>query len=447
MLRHIFIGCEYINELSLPCKNPIFLSWLNEFYEDAKKKRFKSAHTIKKAIKSLQSYDQELKTGYECKVLPYFGEGLCSKIDEKIAVFNQKSNFSPQDNDAISTKQSDDNSQSQLSKKTENNEDSFEDGKKDETKPIQFNIKASNLSYHSKHILMNYKKYDYNTLPLKNIRNCFKNTFGTYKFHNLAEKDDNFIASIKQLTQNHLICKTTKNEYSITNIGKSMINQPEFVLEETNKILKCISNNQEKLLDINLNHEISLEKSQEKKIINNFDSKSNDSNKLNQHCENFNGIDDIDLNENRYFDHDQHYGDNFEYNLNSEVYQYSSDEKSIEQNLIGRSNSEVEFIEESSLNSLQSQCQKSIERYQNIENADINERILSIKGNNNDSIIAISDTTNVEKESIVNSIHSPDVCDKNIFRMANKNSNTLKYQFCAEDGTHVEDSTSAFKCS
>lgn len=64
--------------------NPLFKKWLQEWIDDAEKKRRKSGNIYQKALDSLQKYPLMLFSGYDCAILENFGPKICQLLDEKL---------------------------------------------------------------------------------------------------------------------------------------------------------------------------------------------------------------------------------------------------------------------------------------------------------------------------------------------------------------------------
>lgn len=81
--------------------NPLFQSWLQELYDEAKEKRSKLESMLEKALDSLTKYPLPLQSGSECAILKGFGKKLCLFLDQKLEAYR-----APTPCDSISTSQS-----------------------------------------------------------------------------------------------------------------------------------------------------------------------------------------------------------------------------------------------------------------------------------------------------------------------------------------------------
>ncbi|XP_065066521.1 crossover junction endonuclease MUS81-like [Rhopilema esculentum] len=69
------------------CVNPLFLSWLEGWRDDAKEKGLNAQWTYEKAISSLKKYPLPLKDGKEAKILENIGDGIAKKLDKALDEF------------------------------------------------------------------------------------------------------------------------------------------------------------------------------------------------------------------------------------------------------------------------------------------------------------------------------------------------------------------------
>lgn len=66
--------------------NPLFKKWLQEFIDEAEKKRKKSGKVYEKALDSLNKYPLTLFSGHDCAILENFGPKICQLLDEKLEI-------------------------------------------------------------------------------------------------------------------------------------------------------------------------------------------------------------------------------------------------------------------------------------------------------------------------------------------------------------------------
>ncbi|XP_059811177.1 crossover junction endonuclease MUS81 isoform X3 [Hypanus sabinus] len=79
---------EYGREEMVPvCPNPLFLQWLVEWRDMAAERQHKSQIVYEKAIRSLTMYPLPLRNGREARILYGFGDGICNRLDEKLAEY------------------------------------------------------------------------------------------------------------------------------------------------------------------------------------------------------------------------------------------------------------------------------------------------------------------------------------------------------------------------
>ncbi|XP_051901230.1 crossover junction endonuclease MUS81 isoform X2 [Pristis pectinata] len=75
------------DELVPVCPNPLFLQWLVEWRDAAAERQHKSQIVYEKAIRSLTMYPLPLRNGREARILYGFGDGICNRLDEKLAEY------------------------------------------------------------------------------------------------------------------------------------------------------------------------------------------------------------------------------------------------------------------------------------------------------------------------------------------------------------------------
>jgi len=66
------------------CMNPLFLSWLEGWRDEAKDKGLNSQWTYEKAMSSLKKYPLPLRSGKEAKILENIGDGIAKKLDKAL---------------------------------------------------------------------------------------------------------------------------------------------------------------------------------------------------------------------------------------------------------------------------------------------------------------------------------------------------------------------------
>ncbi|XP_078284260.1 structure-specific endonuclease subunit MUS81-like [Rhinoraja longicauda] len=74
-------------EMGPVCPNPLFLQWLVEWRDVAVERQHKSQVVYEKAIRSLIMYPLPLRNGREARILYGFGDGICNRLDEKLAEY------------------------------------------------------------------------------------------------------------------------------------------------------------------------------------------------------------------------------------------------------------------------------------------------------------------------------------------------------------------------
>ncbi|GBP28454.1 Crossover junction endonuclease MUS81 [Eumeta japonica] len=68
--------------------NPLFQSWLQELYDEAKEKNSKLQSMLKEALTSLSKYPLPLQSGSDCAILKGFESKLCLFLDKRLEVYN-----------------------------------------------------------------------------------------------------------------------------------------------------------------------------------------------------------------------------------------------------------------------------------------------------------------------------------------------------------------------
>lgn len=66
------------------CPNPLFVSWLDEWHQQARDKGLQSQYTYSKALTSLRKYPLQLDSGKQAKILDGFGDKICKMLDDKL---------------------------------------------------------------------------------------------------------------------------------------------------------------------------------------------------------------------------------------------------------------------------------------------------------------------------------------------------------------------------
>ncbi|XP_039287731.1 crossover junction endonuclease MUS81 isoform X2 [Nilaparvata lugens] len=70
--------------------NPLFVKWISEWLEEAKKRNMQLHWNLEKALESLKKFPIPLKSGKDCLILEHFGKGLCNKLDSELAKYKAK---------------------------------------------------------------------------------------------------------------------------------------------------------------------------------------------------------------------------------------------------------------------------------------------------------------------------------------------------------------------
>lgn len=92
---------------SCGCANPLFEQWLTELRNEAASKQWKTQYVYDKALKSLRKYPLPLKSGKEARILEFFGEKICSMLDDKLAKhFADTANADSNEMDEVSSRNS-----------------------------------------------------------------------------------------------------------------------------------------------------------------------------------------------------------------------------------------------------------------------------------------------------------------------------------------------------
>ncbi|RZF43644.1 hypothetical protein LSTR_LSTR009241 [Laodelphax striatellus] len=68
--------------------NPLFVKWITEWMEEARRRNMQLQYTLEKALESLKKFPIPLKSGKECLILEHFGSALCHKLDRELAKYN-----------------------------------------------------------------------------------------------------------------------------------------------------------------------------------------------------------------------------------------------------------------------------------------------------------------------------------------------------------------------
>lgn len=69
------------------CANPLFVSWLEDWKEEAKSRGSEMQYCFGKALNSLRKCPLPLKSGRECIILENFGPKLCAMLDKKLTEY------------------------------------------------------------------------------------------------------------------------------------------------------------------------------------------------------------------------------------------------------------------------------------------------------------------------------------------------------------------------
>ncbi|PIA17124.1 ERCC4-domain-containing protein [Coemansia reversa NRRL 1564] len=96
--------------------NPLFLKWVSEWYEDARKRNTKTQYTLKKACNSLQLYPLCIENPQDAIQLQGIGQGIADRLAKKLAAWRKEQGISdPQDGASRSTNNSGTNTISTVS--------------------------------------------------------------------------------------------------------------------------------------------------------------------------------------------------------------------------------------------------------------------------------------------------------------------------------------------
>lgn len=66
------------------CPNPLFVSWLTEWRDEAASRGRRTQFVFQKALRSLRRYPLPLRSGKEARILRHFGDGLCRMLDQRL---------------------------------------------------------------------------------------------------------------------------------------------------------------------------------------------------------------------------------------------------------------------------------------------------------------------------------------------------------------------------
>ncbi|KAJ2798111.1 Crossover junction endonuclease mus81 [Coemansia guatemalensis] len=79
--------------------NPLFLKWVSEWYEDARKRNAKTQYTLKKACTSLERYPLCIENPQDAIQLQGIGQGIADRLAKKLASWRKEQGIpDPQDN-------------------------------------------------------------------------------------------------------------------------------------------------------------------------------------------------------------------------------------------------------------------------------------------------------------------------------------------------------------
>ncbi|KAI9506344.1 hypothetical protein BX070DRAFT_187571 [Coemansia spiralis] len=79
-----------MSESEIECANPLFLKWVNEWYQDACRRNAKTQFTLKKALKSLQRYPLRIENAQEAMQLEGIGQGIADRLAKKLASWQKE---------------------------------------------------------------------------------------------------------------------------------------------------------------------------------------------------------------------------------------------------------------------------------------------------------------------------------------------------------------------
>lgn len=78
------MSCNQTVELLLKNPNPLFVQWMEEWLENAKKENLKTKSVYQKGLNSLKKYPLPLETGRDCIILEGFGPTICEILDKRL---------------------------------------------------------------------------------------------------------------------------------------------------------------------------------------------------------------------------------------------------------------------------------------------------------------------------------------------------------------------------
>lgn len=71
--------------------NRLFETWLEEWENEAARRKSELRYHFAKALSSLRKYPLPLESGRECIILQHFGTKLCSMLDKKLEEYKKQS--------------------------------------------------------------------------------------------------------------------------------------------------------------------------------------------------------------------------------------------------------------------------------------------------------------------------------------------------------------------
>uniref|UniRef100_T1JCS9 Crossover junction endonuclease MUS81 n=1 Tax=Strigamia maritima TaxID=126957 RepID=T1JCS9_STRMM len=112
--------------------NPLFEKWVQEWYDEAATKGWKSQYNYKKALQTLKKYPLPLNSGKEAQVLENFGVKICQMLDDKLKEYvengddlttelNRNTGNNVENIDSLNDEMSELTSQSRKTRKTARN--------------------------------------------------------------------------------------------------------------------------------------------------------------------------------------------------------------------------------------------------------------------------------------------------------------------------------------
>ncbi|KAI8324361.1 ERCC4-domain-containing protein [Martensiomyces pterosporus] len=82
------------------CANPLFLKWVSEWHDDARKRNAKSQYTLKKAQASLQRYPLPITNPQDTVQLQGIGQGIADRLAKKLSSWRKEQGIPDPQSDA-----------------------------------------------------------------------------------------------------------------------------------------------------------------------------------------------------------------------------------------------------------------------------------------------------------------------------------------------------------